>query len=278
MGAIPGSANAHADASRIKENIMSAFGSRQVSSPPPPPQPTFSSPSFSQTPSKPLSSPPPAGDPFAALVSASPRAGSPFASTPSSSIHQSQLSSSALLDVGNPSTIQQQSTSNPRNNAGGDEEWTFESSLPEASLPSLPSTNKVRVLSSSLVIDFVSRRNPGHPRQIHVVAVFSNGTSEAISELHFQVAVERVRVNHRFLNLAVPHTNKTRSQSYTLQLRPQSGRDIPGLQQQGVKQEMLLDNVDPGKGNTLKMRFKVSYRVGSKLKEEQGMIAPLGIA
>lgn len=70
----------------------------------------------------------------------------------------------------------------------------------------------------------------------------------------------------------------TISQAYTLQLRPQSGRDISPLQQQGVKQEMLLDNVDPGKGSAIKMRYKVSYRVGGQSKEEQGVIPPLGIA
>lgn len=67
-------------------------------------------------------------------------------------------------------------------------------------------------------------------------------------------------------------------QTYTLQLRPQSGRDIPPLQQNGVKQEMLLDNVDSGKGNAIKMRFKVSYHVGGQTKEDQGVIPPLGIA
>jgi hypothetical protein len=33
---------------------------------------------------------------------------------------------------------------------------------------------------------------PNQPRQIHVVAVFSNPTSQPIGELHFQVAVEKV--------------------------------------------------------------------------------------
>jgi ADP-ribosylation factor-binding protein GGA len=67
-------------------------------------------------------------------------------------------------------------------------------------------------------------------------------------------------------------------QAYTLQLRPQSGRDIPPLQQQGVKQEMQLDGIDPGKGNSVKIRFKVSYQLGGESKEEQGMVPPLGIS
>lgn len=67
-------------------------------------------------------------------------------------------------------------------------------------------------------------------------------------------------------------------QAYTLQLRPQSGRDIAPLQQGGVRQEMLIDGVDVGKGNSVKIRFKVSYRIGGELKEDQGMVPPLGIS
>lgn len=51
------------------------------------------------------------------------------------------------------------------------------------------------MLNSSLVIDFAARRNPGQNRQIHIVAAFSNTTSRSISELHFQVAVERVSIS-----------------------------------------------------------------------------------
>lgn len=66
-------------------------------------------------------------------------------------------------------------------------------------------------------------------------------------------------------------------QAYTLQLRPQSGREIAGLQQNGVQQEMLLEGIETGKGNSVKIRFKVSYRIGAEAKEEQGMVPPLGI-
>lgn len=49
-------------------------------------------------------------------------------------------------------------------------------------------------------------------------------------------------------------------------------------QANGVQQEMMMDGVDAGKGNSLRMRFRVSYQVGSERKEEQGMVPPLGIA
>ena len=67
-------------------------------------------------------------------------------------------------------------------------------------------------------------------------------------------------------------------QAYTLQLRPQSGRIIPPLQRNGVQQELKLSGVEIGKGNAVKMRFKVSYKLGSQPKEEQGLVPPLGIA
>jgi hypothetical protein len=48
----------------------------------------------------------------------------------------------------------------------------------------------VQVLNSSIKIDFTSKRNAG--QHIHVVALFSNSTTRPITELHFQVAVEKV--------------------------------------------------------------------------------------
>lgn len=45
-----------------------------------------------------------------------------------------------------------------------------------------------------------------------------------------------------------------------------------------MKQEMVLDGIDNGKGNSVKIRFKVSYRLGAEAREEQGMVPALGIA
>jgi ADP-ribosylation factor-binding protein GGA len=67
-------------------------------------------------------------------------------------------------------------------------------------------------------------------------------------------------------------------QSYKLQLRPQSGRDVAPQQQNGVQQEMLMDGIDVGKGDSVKIRFRVSYKLGGEAREEQGMVPPLGIA
>ncbi|EKV07670.1 ENTH/VHS [Penicillium digitatum] len=196
-------------------------------------------------------SPPPAVDPFASLVSASPRAtSSPF--QPPAQSKPAPASSSLLDLVGGMGPSPQPA---PQAAPMEDDEWDFASALPASNV--LPSTNKIQVLDSQLRVDFAIRRVPNQPRQIHVVAIFSNTTSQRIADLHFQVAVEK---------------------SYTLQLRPQSGRDIAPQQQNGVQQEMLLDGIDVGKGNSVKIRFKVSYKLGGEAREEQGMVPPLGIA
>lgn len=67
-------------------------------------------------------------------------------------------------------------------------------------------------------------------------------------------------------------------QTYRLQLRPQSGRGISALQENGVQQEMLVDGVEPGQGSSVKIRYRVSYAVGGQNKEEQGMVPALGIS
>ncbi|KAL4781905.1 VHS domain-containing protein [Aspergillus varians] len=218
-----------------------------LNSPQPPSKSSTPVPAFSQ-PSNVIAAtatpPPPAADPFASLVSASPRYQSPLPS--GSSASPQAPASSSLLDLAGAA---------PKPKAADEDEWDFTSSLPESS--SLPSTNRVQVLNSTLKVEFVARRHPQQQRQIHIVAIFSNATSQAMSDLHFQVAVEK---------------------AYTLHLRPQSGREIAPLQANGVQQEMLIDGIDVGKGNSVKIRFRVSYQLGSERKEEQGMVPALGIA
>ena len=41
---------------------------------------------------------------------------------------------------------------------------------------------------------------------------------------------------------------------------------------------MLVDGVEPGHGDSVKIRFRVSYNVGGQKKEEQGMVPALGIS
>jgi ADP-ribosylation factor-binding protein GGA len=61
-------------------------------------------------------------------------------------------------------------------------------------------------------------------------------------------------------------------------MEPQSGRTLQPLQSKGITQVIHLNGVEYGKGTSVKMRWKVSYKVGATLKQEQGEIAELGVA
>lgn len=74
--------------------------------------------------------------------------------------------------------------------------------------------NKVQVLNSQLRVDFIARRVQAAPRQIYIQASFSNATSQPISELHFQVAVEKVNLTRPSSSLFNEDTLLTDS-SYT---------------------------------------------------------------
>lgn len=172
-------------------------------------------------------------DPFASLISSSSRPGTP-------------------LKHGNaPQPKPQPLTATPAKapaGAQGDDEWTFESSLPETSI--------VKVLSSSVEIEFEPRR-PAGASYILITARFSNMTDQQITSLHFQVAVEK---------------------SYSLQLKPQTGREMSPKARNAIQQEVLLNGVPAGKGNAVKMRFKVSYELNGQAREEQGHVPSLGIS
>lgn len=128
--------------------------------------------------------PPQAADPFASLMSASPRPGAGPSQAPAQA--PSAPASSSLLDLAG-GTSTPQAASKP---VADEDEWNFASSLPQSN--ALPMKNQVQVLDSPLRIIFAASRVQSAPRQIHIQAVFSNMSSQPISELHFQVAVEKV--------------------------------------------------------------------------------------
>lgn len=39
-----------------------------------------------------------------------------------------------------------------------------------------------------------------------------------------------------------------------------------------------MDGVQPGKGNTVRLRYKVSFKVGQELNESDGLVPSLGIS
>lgn len=126
--------------------------------------------------------PPQAADPFASLMSASPRPTSGAFQPPV----QAQSTGSSLLDLAGGTTSPPQAPAP----AAEDDEWNFASSLPTSN--TLPTKNQVQVLNTQLRVDFLVQRVPAYPRQIFIKAIFSNPTKQAIGDLHFQVAVEKV--------------------------------------------------------------------------------------
>lgn len=197
-------------------------------------------------------------DPFAALVSSGSR--------PSTPSHQQQNGNKSAFAALQPSSLAAFSTPQtpPRakpTTGSADDEWQFSSALPPESTagPALPQTSVIVVHQKSLKVEFESRRSsqPNADNAIYIQAYFSNLTSVPITGLHFQVAAEK---------------------SYSLQLRPQSGRDLTPHSNKGVRQELLLSGVPMGKGGSAKMRFKIGYILSGQPVEEQGTVPSLGIS
>ncbi|KAL2400012.1 putative ADP-ribosylation factor-binding protein C25H2.16c [Exophiala dermatitidis] len=233
---------------------------------------SFSQPSpqlFSPTqppPPEHAASPKPNYDAFASLTSALP---SSKPTTPVPAVQQTRAPSQAHNDPfaalvastssSRPSTPQNANKSQPMSQfpsapkqpapQQGEEEWTtFESSLPETSV--------VKVLSSSVEILFEPRRQSGEST-IHITARFSNTTNQRVTGLQFFVAVEK---------------------AYSLEVKPQSGREMQPQARNAVQQEILLKGVPVGKGNSVKMRYKVTYELNGQPREEQGNVPSLGIS
>lgn len=183
-------------------------------------------------------------DPFASLVSSGSRP-----STPSQ--QNGHRAPSATQQTSNLATAS-------RSVPATDDEWTFASALPSEQ-PTLPTTATIQAhISSNLKIEFESRRGQqANTNSIMIIAYFSNNTQSPITQLHSQIAVEK---------------------AYTLQLRPQSGRDMGPGAQKGIRQEILLTNIPSGAGEKVKLRFKVGFTVGGQPTEEMGMVTGLGIA
>ncbi|EFE32916.1 uncharacterized protein ARB_00003 [Trichophyton benhamiae CBS 112371] len=163
-----------------------------------------SSASLAKSPSIPSTSTPTPrpSDPFAAITSGGSRTSSPFNKLQSSA--SSNAASSSLLDLGQlasgppaptlhaPYSPQQSSQSKqvtPAQTSDADDEWTFSSALPEETLPS---QNTIEVLNATIGIKMQVKRFPGE-NKIHGLVSFSNNTPHAISELHFQIAIEKVQ-------------------------------------------------------------------------------------
>ncbi|KAI9847270.1 MAG: hypothetical protein M1837_002856 [Sclerophora amabilis] len=202
----------------------------------------------------------PATDPFASLTTPAFRQASPFsAQQQQQQSSQTSNPSSDLFSLGGPNVHPPPSTGQPNNNnnniKGEAEEWTFASSLPETTLPS---QNTVTVSNSTVGITLsASRDQTSVEMTITLKVTFSSNDPRPITDLTFQTAVTK---------------------GLSLRLQPQSSRTLAPMQRDGITQYMYLNGVENGKGNTVKMRWKMSYKVGGEPREEQGEIPSLGVA
>lgn len=73
-----------------------------------------------------------------------------------------------------------------------DDEWNFASALPP-SAPSQPKEHRLMVSNNNLRVDMVAGRTSASPNALNISFAFSNNTASQISELHFQIAVTKVR-------------------------------------------------------------------------------------
>ncbi|KAI4276191.1 MAG: hypothetical protein LQ337_002658 [Flavoplaca oasis] len=185
-------------------------------------------------------------DPFASLASKPPQQPSP-APSPS-------MFNFASPKISTPATTVPSQQSNGAS-TGTDDDWNFASALP-ADNTSLPNSNEMIVSKTSVTVAFKVSRSDRPEAPISILASYSNNTSSVITEYTFQVAVTK---------------------TYTLQLTPQSGRTLQPNQVNGITQPIEINGVPRGSGNSVKMRWKASYKLGGEMKMEQGEVGSLGI-
>ncbi|KAM0261306.1 hypothetical protein ACHAQJ_002337 [Trichoderma viride] len=141
-----------------------------------------------------------------------------------------------------------------------DDEWNFSSALPaEQPAPAKPTEFRGTASNASVRTDFLAKRSTAVSNAINMVFAFSNNTAQPINELHFQLAVTK---------------------GYELQLKPQTGRALSPKQSRGVTQE--VDVWHTGNKNqrveSVKLRWRMSYKVGEEMKSEMGEIAEFSLA
>lgn len=116
--------------------------------------------------SPPTHSPAPAADPFAALASLSSKPATP---------------------------------AQPAAVTNDDDEWSFSSALPPEA-PSVPKEHQAVVSNTSLKVDMLAKRIVNTDPSLSLLFAFTNNTAQPVSELHFQLAVTKVRCHTKSLS------------------------------------------------------------------------------
>lgn len=68
------------------------------------------------------------------------------------------------------------------------------------------------------------------------------------------------------------------TKTYSLKLEPQSGRELGPKGSRPISQVIRLLGVEAGKGESVRMRWKLSYLMGGERKEEMGEVSGLGVS
>ncbi|KAJ9148700.1 VHS domain-containing protein [Pleurostoma richardsiae] len=139
-----------------------------------------------------------------------------------------------------------------------EDEWSFSSALPP-DIPSISREHKAVVSSTALKIELLATRTTAVANSISLLFAFTNNTAQSVSQLHFQLAVTK---------------------GYELQLKPQSGRTLEPKQSRGVTQaiEVWHAGDKTKKVQSIKLRWRASYKVGEELKNEMGEISEFSVA
>ncbi|KAH6677781.1 VHS domain-containing protein [Plectosphaerella plurivora] len=215
-----------------------------LSSPPPFSQfASFTSPAPSQsgTPQ------PPASSAFKAPQQTAPAASDPFAALGAASFTSQKSPAPASSAFQAPA---------PASN--DDDEWSFSSALP-AETPSVPREHRAVVSNAGVKIELLANRSPSNPSPLNLTFAFSNNTAQPISELHYQLAVTK---------------------GYELALKPQTGRALEPKQSRGVTQNVEVYHAGDRsrKVQSIKLRFRASYKLGEEVKNEVGEVPEFSIA
>ncbi|KAF9873585.1 VHS domain-containing protein [Colletotrichum karsti] len=170
-------------------------------------------------------------------------------------------SSDPFAALGSPAFSSKPSTpapaSQPAPAANDDDEWAFSSALPPEQ-PSLPKEHRATISESTVKIEMMAgRTGPGN--SLNFSFAFSNNSAQPVTELHFQLAATK---------------------GYELQLKPQTGRALEPKQSRGVTQaaEVWHAGDKNRKVQSIKLRWRASYKVGSEQKNEMGEIQEFSIA
>lgn len=172
----------------------------------------------------------------------------------------------ALASLGkSTSPAPQTVTQPPAPAANDDDEWSFSSALPPeaAPAPMKPKEHRINVSNTSLRIDMNATRATqtatDSANAISLVFAFSNNTPQPITELHFQLAVTK---------------------GFESQLKPQTGRSLEPNQKLGVSQSIQVWHAGNHgiKVESIKLRWRVAYRLGGDMRTEMGDISEFSIA